>query len=154
MTSLEINDDWRPIPRNESCFVCGTENCCSLGLLFFSKENEVRAEWTPRAEHCSYEGIVHGGVVSAALDEILGWTGWNLFQKYYLTAELSVRFLKPIELARTYRINARLLKARSRFYIAEGDVIGENGAVHASAQGKFMVIDDVKAIRRDSSKDK
>ncbi len=141
-------ENWQKIPKYDNCFICGPKNKSGLDLTFEVLGDEIRTEWTPRPDHSSYDGIAHGGVISAVLDEALGWTGWSTFKSLYLTAELTVRFVRPVLTGRRYIVKARLTRARSRFYIAEGEVVSEAGEISASAVGKYMVTEDVESVFR------
>ena len=136
---IDTMDDWQEIPRYATCFVCGPENESGLHLSFEIKGDEVRTKWTPHPEHCGYSGIAHGGVVCAVLDEVMGWTGWQRYEKYYLTAELGVRFKKPVFAGVEHDVRARLLKAGSRLYSAEGEIRMPDGEIAATATGRFIV---------------
>ncbi|HHS50601.1 MAG TPA: hypothetical protein ENN07_05745, partial [candidate division Zixibacteria bacterium] len=73
---------------------------------------------------------------------------WDRFGQYYLTAELTVRFKKPIEAGKTYRVRARMTESRSRVYFAEGEILSPEGGVFAKAIGKFFVMKDVPSVRK------
>ena len=55
------------------CFGCGRQNPIGLKLTFYEDGEQVWAPWTPRHEHQGYEGIVHGGLITTVLDEVMGW---------------------------------------------------------------------------------
>ena len=135
---------WIDIPRYNSCFVCGEKNECGLNLSFRACADIVEARWTPREEHCGYKGVVHGGIVSAVLDEIMGWTGWLEYRKYYLTAELTVRFLSPTRAGEEYLARARLIKTGRKLYTAEGKISDSEGNIVAKGSGKFVVVEELE----------
>jgi len=145
MTNINENNqtDWVAIPRYRKCFVCGADNDYGLQLSFEAKGDEVRTEWTPQEKHCGYTHIVHGGVVAALLDEIMGWTGWLRYGRYYFTAESTIRYRKPVIAGRRYRAEARLINPREKIYFAEGRIIDEEGEVFAEATGKYFIRFDV-----------
>ncbi len=64
----------RKQPTSRMCFVCGRENPAGLKLEFYEdrEADQVRAEITIPDEYQGYPGIVHGGIVSAILDEVSG----------------------------------------------------------------------------------
>ena len=133
------NDAWVEIPRYETCFVCGKDNECGLNLSFAARGREIRTLWTPQERHCGYSGVVHGGVISAVLDEIMGWAGWLHYRKYYLTAELTVRFKKPVRAGEEYSVRAELTRTTRKIYQSEGWIEDDSGVLHASGSGKFVV---------------
>ena len=46
------------------CFACGEENPVGLHLHFFWIPNGVMAFFTPKPEHQSYNGRMHGGLIT------------------------------------------------------------------------------------------
>ena len=134
---------WQEIPSYRSCFVCGDENPIGLKLKFFGLEDgTVRAEYVPKPEHCGYSGIVHGGILSAILDEGMGWTGFLPFGKYYLTMELKVRFKRPVRPGKTYYFRGRLVKKIGTVYVASGTIEDDAGTVYAEGEGKYFLTDE------------
>ncbi len=61
-------------PASRMCFVCGKQNPFGLKLDIYTdaERREVRAEVTLGENYQGYPGVVHGGIVSAILDEVSG----------------------------------------------------------------------------------
>ncbi len=82
------------------CFGCGALNPKGLHLVFYPREDGlgVWSPWTPEQVHEGYTGIVHGGIISAVLDEVMAW---SLYQRqiWAVTAKIEVAFRKPVEVA-------------------------------------------------------
>lgn len=58
-------------PLNLARFVCGEENPYGPHLRFQADGRSAFARWTPTAEWESSHGIIHGGIISAVLDEVM-----------------------------------------------------------------------------------
>lgn len=60
--------------NSRSCFLCGIENDVSLKMAWYEdhEEQKVRATVTVPEHFNGYPGVVHGGIVSAILDETSG----------------------------------------------------------------------------------
>jgi acyl-coenzyme A thioesterase PaaI-like protein len=57
-------------PRSRMCFVCGIENAIGFHLVFYTDEKgRCVARFRPKPEHQGYPGHLHGGIISALLDE-------------------------------------------------------------------------------------
>lgn len=95
-------------PSSRGCFLCGRDNPVSLRINWFNvpDEGRVRARVTVPDTHCSYPGVVHGGIVSALLDETGGravMVGGD-FERLMVAVKLEVEFRRvtpsgvPIEL--------------------------------------------------------
>ena len=96
-------------PSSRGCFLCGRENPVSLKVTWFNDQDagRIRARVTVPDTHCSYPGVVHGGVVAALLDETAGravMLGGD-FERLMVAARLEVEYRRvtptgtPIELA-------------------------------------------------------
>lgn len=113
------------------CFVCGKNNKEGLGLDFVSREGKVTAEFTPKSEHQGFKDIVHGGIISAVLDEAM--VKAVLFQgRTAVTAEMTVRFRaslapgeKSVVEAEAADTAGRLIRASSRLRKTDGSVVAE-----------------------------
>jgi uncharacterized protein (TIGR00369 family) len=95
-------------PSSRGCFLCGRENPVSLRITWFNEpeQSRVRAAVTVPDTHCSYPGVVHGGIVSALLDETGGravMAGGD-FERLMVAVKLEVEFRRvtptgaPLEL--------------------------------------------------------
>ncbi len=134
---------WRPAPKYDSCFVCGESNPEGLNLTFQTADSRAITTWKPREEHCGYKGVVHGGISATILDEAMGWAGWRTFAKNFFTAELTIRYRKPVTTGREYRIETEMTKSRGKFYTAIGKIIAPDGEILVEGEGKYFVRDDV-----------
>jgi len=89
-----------------------------------------------REEHQGGPGLVHGGVVGAALDEACGLLAtWHRFPT--VTARIAVRFRKPVPINRELRVASRIGAERGRRIeiVAE---LRDGDTVLAEAEGAFL----------------
>ncbi len=95
-------------PSSKGCFLCGRENPVSLKVSWYNEPEagRVRASVTVPDTHCSYPGVVHGGIVAALLDETGGravMVGGD-FDRLMVAVKLEVAFRRvtptgvPLEL--------------------------------------------------------
>jgi uncharacterized protein (TIGR00369 family) len=122
------------------CMVCGLENEFGLKASFFEVENgEVVATFTPRDQHQSYPGRMHGGMAAAVLDETIGRAMMIKNRGVWgVTVELNLRYLQPIPLQGELRAVGRITRERSRVFEGTGEIILPNGDVAVTAFGKYM----------------
>jgi acyl-coenzyme A thioesterase PaaI-like protein len=58
---------------SRNCLVCGVDNALGLQARFYELEGgELLGVFSPREEHQSYPGRLHGGIASTILDETVG----------------------------------------------------------------------------------
>jgi uncharacterized protein (TIGR00369 family) len=87
--------------------------------------------------HRNANGVVHGSVVHAMLDSIMGMQCFRAAGRVPVaTAEISVRFLRPIIDGRL-EARARVLHTGRRVLVVEGDV-RRSGVVMAVGQATFV----------------
>jgi len=125
---------------NQRCYVCGTKNPVGLGVLFHidAQERTISAQFTPSPEHQGFEGIVHGGVLSALLDEAMAKLAFSLGLPA-VTAELSVKFKSPVAPNEQLVVSGRLIRETKRLIHAEARI--ERGPqIIAEATGKLLRI--------------
>lgn len=58
-------------PLNQTCFVCGEENPHGMHLKFQADGRRASAKWTPATGRESFQAVIHGGIISAVLDEAM-----------------------------------------------------------------------------------
>lgn len=87
--------------------------------------------------HRNGNGVVHGSVIHALLDSVMGLQCFRAAQRQRVaTAEISVRFLRPVVDGRLVA-RARVLRAGKRLLVVEGDVRREEEVV-AVGQATFV----------------
>jgi uncharacterized protein (TIGR00369 family) len=124
------------------CFVCGTDNPLSLRAQFLELEDgRLCAEFIAGDQHQSYPGRMHGGVISAILDETIGRAVQVADPDLFgVTLELNVRFRKPVPLNVPLRVIAEITK-RGRLFSGEGKLLLEDGSVAAEATARYYQMD-------------
>ncbi len=134
-------------PNSRDCFVCGVANPIGLKIAFYSEsETKVIAHFTPRDEHQGFPGVLHGGIISALLDETIGRL-LTPKDRWAMTAELNVRFLAPVPIGRPLTVEGELTRLRSRTLEGHGRVLLDDGAVAATAEAKYYILSDAKTAR-------
>ena len=63
------------------CFACGKANPIGLKLEFERTEEECSTAFIPKREHQSYDGRMHGGLISTLLDEKCVFASRSLLAK-------------------------------------------------------------------------
>lgn len=129
-------------PGSALCFVCGRENPHGLRVEFFDDGQTVFTEFTPGEHQQGWPGVLHGGIVSAVLDETIGRVAF-LYDRWVQTAKLEVRFVKPAPLGQRLRAVGKLTRDARRLMEMDGQLVtAEGGEVLAEAKGTFVRIPD------------
>nr|MQY82011.1 hypothetical protein [Dehalococcoidia bacterium] len=72
------------------CFGCGKKNPFGLRLKFRRDGGGVRAEFTPGEYYQSWTNIIHGGIITAILDEAMGHATLMSGNFGFLTASIQI----------------------------------------------------------------
>lgn len=133
-------DEGRGIPphHDPACWGCGEENPDGIHLPLPTQVGAERYEATFafRERHQAGPGIVHGGLVGAALDEACGLLAtWHCFPA--VTARMFVRFRRPVLINRELAISAWVTESRGRRIHIDGR-LREGDEILAEARGAFL----------------
>lgn len=122
---------------HDNCIICGRNNPFSLGLRFRPVgQGMVEGDFTGGPHLQGYEGILHGGVISAVLDSAMAHC--LLVQNIRaVTADLRVRFLHSIPCTSKVTIKAWLNCAVSTLYEVKAEAWVDDRMM-AKAKAKFM----------------
>ncbi|MGV9669429.1 PaaI family thioesterase [Gordonia sp. NPDC003504] len=157
---MAIPDDLEPMQRhpkaagpdqpirmhNPMCLGCGEDAPRGLHLVVragpadvadgFSVETEMLVEpWMEGGP-----GVIHGGILSTAFDEVMG-TAPLLVGPSAVTVHLEVDFIAPITIGSTLHLSARLLgRQRRKVYVAASAHLGDPDSVVAIGHSIFVTI--------------
>ncbi len=122
------------------CLICGLENSLGLFTRFYETEDgEVVALATGRDEHQGYPGRMHGGIITALLDETIGRAVMiDDPDTWGVTADINVRFKRPVPLGEELRIVGRIDKSGGRIFEGSGEIVLQDGSTAATAKGKYV----------------
>lgn len=139
----------QPLPYTHNCFVCGVDNPHGMQLRFHSEgeSHVIHADYLPRDEHAGYPGVLHGGAVAAALDEAMFWAATHTTGRMQMSVELAVRYRGKVKTGARYRIVACSGQRRGKLCSTTAELVDADGAVCASASGKFLPLPKEDAQR-------
>jgi uncharacterized protein (TIGR00369 family) len=102
----------KPVPEleNHMCFGCSPMNPYGLKMTFFTDGESINS-WVSVPDHlCGWDKLVHGGVISTMLDEVMGWSAIYLLKKISLTKSMNIDFIKPVFIGSQLTIIGKFLK--------------------------------------------
>src|SRR5207245_1897834 len=101
------------------CFACGQLNPGGLRLDFEVSRDRAEARYTALQRHQGYDGLLHGGVVTALLDEAMGWA---IFHQgiWGVTAKINVSFRQPVPIGEDLRVVGEIARDRGRVIETHG----------------------------------
>ena len=126
------------------CFACGRLNPSGLHLEFDVTRGRAEARYTGDQAHQGYDGLLHGGVVTALLDETMGWA---IFQQgvWGVTARLTVTFRSPVPVGEELVVVGEIVRERDKSIETHGQLTrASNSEVFAEADAVFMRMPEEK----------
>ena len=151
MKKRKIPLNFKPLPElsRSTCFGCGPGNVAGLSMHFYSDNKSVISYVSVPEHFCGWENIVHGGIVSTILDEIMGWTAIFLLKKAALTKRMTIDFLKPVIVKQELFVQGELVEMTSEHHaIIKAAIYNPHDEICAESQGTFRVFDIQEAIQR------
>ncbi|MBI5878411.1 MAG: PaaI family thioesterase [Chloroflexi bacterium] len=137
-----MSEPVRKQPNSQMCFICGMDNPIGLKAFFYEQsDGSVRVNFTPRPEHQGYPGVLHGGIITALLDETLGRASMTQGrEQWMMTAKLELRFLKPVPIGKPLTVIGRVEKLSRVGMTGRGEIRLDDGSVAVEASGLFVTL--------------
>ena len=120
------------------CFGCGQMNPSGFHLKIEMEGNIVYARYRPRPEDQGFPGVMHGGLITALIDEVMGWAMVKA-EVWAVTARMETRFRRPVPLTGELRIEATVQKRRGRAITAHARLLDDGtGELLVESEALFM----------------
>lgn len=142
-------------PNSDHCFICGRKNPHGLYMTFYDNErDEVCSDYSVPDDYQSYPGIVHGGIVAAMLDEVVGRVAMiDDHHHFMMSVKLEVKYRRPVPTETPLRVVGRVVKLRGRLgkavgevYLPDGRVAAESAMTLADVPAEMLVGVDLEAL--------
>jgi acyl-coenzyme A thioesterase PaaI-like protein len=124
------------------CFGCGPDRPEGLHLHVEAGEGvSVTAAFEVAPAHQGAPGLIHGGLLATAFDEVMGAVSWMLHVPA-VTGRLETDFLKPVPVGRTVHFRAWCVgqAGRKLYHRAEARLDGPDGLLVAKAAALFVAV--------------
>lgn len=129
------------LDKDRGCFVCGQENSTGLQAVFSCDRDNLRSccRLTLGERFQGWQGVVHGGVIASLLDEACIYAGRSLAETL-VTAELSVRYRKPVPVGREVTVQGEVLERRRKVLKVRAK-LELDGELHVEAEARVFLLD-------------
>jgi uncharacterized protein (TIGR00369 family) len=147
---MEQSVSYKKLPKGNThkCFGCSPINPHGLGMNFFAGENSVISKIKVPEFMCGWSKLVHGGILSVILDEIMSWAVLHILKKIVLTKSMTIDYLKPVSVKNELKAEGKPVKLINRHEVlAQGIIYDPEGNVLAKSTGKFALLTPKIALR-------
>jgi uncharacterized protein (TIGR00369 family) len=129
---MQILDDGK-------CFVCGKDNPIGFKAEFEIDSEQRRAKTTVRIPETfqGWQGITHGGIISALLDEICAQACMGAGMQI-VTSEMKLRYRAPVPTGSLVTVFGEIVGERRRLVDVKGRL---------ELDGRIMAVADVVMYR-------
>jgi uncharacterized protein (TIGR00369 family) len=130
------------IERDKLCFCCGSDNERGLHLaITYPEPGTAETVLTVPDWFSGWRNMTHGGLLSTILDEIMAHAciGIGGPSESAVTAEMTVRFLKPVLTGTVIRAEGRVSEMKGRIVRTKGRLLDSAGNAVAEATARFVI---------------
>lgn len=131
--------------NSRMCIMCGLDNEYGVRAPFYNMEDgSVMTLFRYRKQHQSYPGRVHGGLITAMLDEMglrALWAKELSEETFGVTFSLETKYRKPVPYDQDLIGKGIIVKNSSKFFVTEASIMDTKGNVLANGTVKYIRLD-------------
>jgi uncharacterized protein (TIGR00369 family) len=117
-------------------------------MKFYTNDSLVFSEVTVPKNLCGWNNLIHGGILSTILDEIMSWAAIYLLKRITLTKSMTIEFLKPVYVEQTLRVEGKVLELIGKHEaVMEGSLSNSDGTICTRSIAKFAIFSPAVAKR-------
>ena len=134
--------------NSKMCAICGMDNKYGVHAQFYNMEDgSVMTKFKYREEHQSYPGRVHGGLITAMLDEMglrALWAKEGNEKEFGVTMSLDTKYRKPVPYNQEIIGKGIVIKENNKFFVVDSKILDLQGNVLANGTIKYIKLDTNK----------
>lgn len=131
--------------NSRMCAICGLDNASGVKAPFYNMEDgSVMSRFTFSIHHQSYPGRVHGGLITAMLDEMglrAMWSKHGNEDDFGVTMSLTASFRKPVPYDVELLARGELVRESRKFAVIHSCIYDLNGTLLADGELKYLKLD-------------
>lgn len=109
------------------------------GILLEVDLHAIKVAYTVRPDLCNPGRILHGGIASLMLDDVIGMGNFVTGSEFLMTSvNLSVDFLSAAQIGERLEVSARLVRSGSNLNHWEAEIRKESGKLVAKASSNLI----------------
>lgn len=130
-SSLDQLLEWWP-----ETFVSGSQNDYGMKLSPILKNSKIVSNYNFESRFQGGPGLVHGGILSAALDDLMGYA-CVIHDRSCVTAKLEINYIKPVPVEKEFLLEAWVTNIQDKKLYLESSISLDN-EVHIEGNGLFI----------------
>jgi len=137
-----LSDTIKLEPKSTNyCFGCGGANDSGMKLTFEqdNANRKIVGRFILGERYQGGGGMAHGGIIATLLDEAMGKV-CRFREVRAVTAELSIEYLKPINVKHEIVVEAVEQEQKGRNLFHLGEIRNLDGEVLARGRGRFVIV--------------
>ena len=131
--------------NSKMCIICGLDNEYGVKAPFYNMEDgSVMSVFRYKSQHQSYPGRVHGGLITAMLDEMGLRSLWAIDLSeatFGVTLSLDTKYRKPVPYETDLIARGTIVKETSKFFITDASIMDIRGEILANGLIKYIKMD-------------
>lgn len=137
--------------NSKMCVICGMDNKFGVQAQFYNMEDKsVISPFRFSEHHQSYPGRVHGGIITAMLDEIGLRAVWPSEPNVWgVTMSLETKYRKPVPYNEDLYAVGKLISSTHRFMQSHAYIYDIDGNRLAEAEIKYIKLDPSQITDKD-----
>ncbi|WPR74895.1 PaaI family thioesterase [Algoriphagus sp. NG3] len=109
------------------------------GILLEIEEGKIKVAYTVSSEMCNPAKILHGGVASLMIDDVIGMGNFVAGSAYLMTSiNLNVDFLSAAQIGDKLEVTAKLVRSGANLNHWEAVIIKNSGKLVAKATSNMI----------------
>lgn len=132
-------------PQGHGCFACGTDNPIGLHLSFYRIGDAVCSTITLAKHYQGWEDIVHGGIISTLLDEVMSWAVMVSKKTYLVTRKMDIKYVRNVAIGIPLTVIGRMVDDAAPPKIrAKGEIRDDQGRLLVRGSAEFVTVPEDK----------
>ncbi|MEX2447075.1 MAG: PaaI family thioesterase [Dehalococcoidia bacterium] len=136
---------------DQICFACGDRNPHGLHMRFErdpdGPDGAVLCRYEPREADQGFPGVLHGGILSALMDEAMAWAMWEKSRALGVTAKMETRYRRPAEAGASLTVHAVVTEERGRRIQVEAAIAGADSSILVESSALFLRLSPEEEVR-------
>ena len=102
------------------------------------KDGKATGEYTPIRHFEGYKDVLHGGIISSLLDEVMAYAVFSQ-GLVAVTTHMEVKFRKAAKIGEKLMLEGYIVSDRGKLILVEGKVSNPKNEIIATGKAKFQV---------------